>query len=593
MAKFSAWKNMIPGLVFLVIIGFILLSSVLRYRSGEIDYLNSDATWHTLLTIECYDETSASEHLFLPIVSLGSEDDKYIPWGDAIPDEKGNYYYTSFSSAGFFAAWLFIKIFWLPVAEGSLYIFNNVLLAISTVLLMWLLSMVYQKSRHRELLCFLGGMAYIWSPEVLHGLGIVYWSQSLMQVTLLLQVIFYYRYTVKNSKGSRLLFYLMALVNPYIEWTGYVANVGFAIAELLLNWRTDRKKALGKAVTIGFITAVSFGIFSIHYLLRVDAGMFFDVLKSRFMARNVTTATMLTDVIGGYLKSFLYLWILLLIMLIWCCLRGGVNLKNGILFLVLAFPVLENVIMKQHAFAYTYDRMKAVFVLVYLICEAARNILETSAGKKTVAALVVLTMLFSAGNLHSYVTNETYIWDVDYRENNRKLAEYVTTLYPDAVYASDTNIRGYMNLLLGRGIYEFTSVDTAKGIAAAEEKKQVVYVEKEGYRLSAVTAYPVDSDKWIQYTVEDGEVIKKVKEYGIQAADLTDENWTNGYSKKLNTLLFYRNDELLISLLSHTSIVTDAGIHEIVQIDFDDSWIKVELNDDASDCMYPSVLQIE
>lgn len=167
---------MMPGLIFFVIIGFVLHSSVLRYRSGEIDYLNSDATWHTLLTIECYDETSASEHLFLPIVSLGSEDDKYIPWGDAIPDEKGNYYYTSFSSAGFFAAWLFIKIFRLPVAEGSLYIFNNVLLAISTVLLMWLLLMVYQKSRYRDLLCFLGCVAYIWSPELLHGLGIVYWN---------------------------------------------------------------------------------------------------------------------------------------------------------------------------------------------------------------------------------------------------------------------------------------------------------------------------------------------------------------------------------------------------------------------------------
>ena len=106
MAKYFARKDIIFGLILTIIIGCVLLSSVLRYRSGEIDYLNSDATWHTLLTVECYNETPVSEHLFLPIVSLGSEDDKYIPWGMTIPDERGNYYYTSFSPAGFFAAFI-------------------------------------------------------------------------------------------------------------------------------------------------------------------------------------------------------------------------------------------------------------------------------------------------------------------------------------------------------------------------------------------------------------------------------------------------------------------------------------------------------
>lgn len=44
----------------------VLFSAMARYKSGEIDYLNSDATWHTLLTIEAYNETPISQHLFLP-----------------------------------------------------------------------------------------------------------------------------------------------------------------------------------------------------------------------------------------------------------------------------------------------------------------------------------------------------------------------------------------------------------------------------------------------------------------------------------------------------------------------------------------------
>lgn len=84
-----------------------VLVSIVKYRDGEIDYLNSDATWHTLLTVSAYEETPVRDHLFLPIVSFGKEDDKNIPWGSTIPDDKGNYYYTSFSPAGYFAPWFF------------------------------------------------------------------------------------------------------------------------------------------------------------------------------------------------------------------------------------------------------------------------------------------------------------------------------------------------------------------------------------------------------------------------------------------------------------------------------------------------------
>ena len=105
--------------------------SAFKYRSGEINYYNSDATWHTLLTVEAYNETPISEHLFLPIITLGSQDDKYITWGATLPDEKGNYYYTSFSAAGYFLPWLFMRIFKLPVTEQSLYLFNSFLFAVS------------------------------------------------------------------------------------------------------------------------------------------------------------------------------------------------------------------------------------------------------------------------------------------------------------------------------------------------------------------------------------------------------------------------------------------------------------------------------
>lgn len=93
----------------MVAISFVALISVIKYKTGEINYRNADATWHTLLTIEAYNQTSPIDHLFLPITSLGGESDKGIPWGATIPDNKGNYYYTSFSPAGYFFRGYFLN----------------------------------------------------------------------------------------------------------------------------------------------------------------------------------------------------------------------------------------------------------------------------------------------------------------------------------------------------------------------------------------------------------------------------------------------------------------------------------------------------
>ena len=57
--------------IILLILSFVLVVSVsiIRYPQGDINFVNSDATYHTLLTMQAYDETPASVHKFLPIVT--------------------------------------------------------------------------------------------------------------------------------------------------------------------------------------------------------------------------------------------------------------------------------------------------------------------------------------------------------------------------------------------------------------------------------------------------------------------------------------------------------------------------------------------
>ncbi len=378
MLKLKLKDNHIYYLVVIIIFFLVCIISTLKYRDGEIDYHNSDATWHTLLTVTAYNETPIYEHLFLPIVSLGGIDDKDIKWGETIPDEKGNYYYTSFSPAGYFAPWLFLKITNLPVNEQGLYIFNTFLFGSSAILLIYLLSLIYHEEKHYPFISLIGGLCYISAPEILHNMGIVYWHQSLLQVMLILQTIMYYKYINEKSNFSKYLFYGLSIINPYIEWTGYIANIGFAIAEFIRYWNIDKRKGLKNVFCLAILTMLSFELFSIHYLTRVDSITFLTALKNRFLSRSAGAAIELATLFGSYFKSFLYVWVILIISLIFCFIKNKqLELKHGLIFLVLSFPILENIIMKGHAFAYSYDRMKAILLLVLLICEITRNIIAS------------------------------------------------------------------------------------------------------------------------------------------------------------------------------------------------------------------------
>lgn len=490
----------------------VLLSSLVKYRGEDVNYYNSDATWHALLTIEAYSETPKSQHLFLPIVTLGSPDDKWIPWGATIPDDEGNYYYTSFSPAGYFLAWMFFKIFHLPVAEKSLYTFNTMLFAVSAAVWGWLVSLIYEKSNHRRTISIISIITYVLSPELLHGMGVVYWTQSVMQVTLLLQISAYYVYKRNNSRAGRIIFYLLALVNPYIEWTGYVANAGFVLMELVLCWKEDKKKGFARGCTVGLITLCSFGIFTGHYLLRVDTNTFFNVLYARFISRNVAVEVSLVELFSGYLKSFLWLWTLLLMLIIWNFIKNKkVELKHGMFILLLSIPLLENIVMKQHAIAYSFDRMKFIFVLSFLICELADTLLEGGA-RKQATVLLILVLGFGGMNLRGYMKDSTYVWDIDYKVDNQLLADYLNQNYPDSLFAMEGYpVRGYVNLLFQRGVYEFTGLEAAQELAVSRGKRYIVMptVEDYGgqvYDFGGASIYDMQTGITSLITVLDGKI---------------------------------------------------------------------------------------
>lgn len=477
--------------------------------------MNSDATWHTLYTVQAYSETPIREHLFLPIVSLGDASDKHISWGATIPDKNGNYYYTSFSPAGYFLPWLFMRAFRLPVDERSLYLFNTVLYAASSALWVVILYMLYEREKWRDAVCLVGLVSYLCVPEVLHGMGVVYWHQSVMQVTFLMQLSCYLMARKTEKRPWRAGFYLLAFLNPYIEWTGFVANVGFAISDVILCWKTRWRVDFLRVLALGGVSIASLGCFLLHYMLRVDARALLQTMMSRFMARNVTSEVSATNLATGYLTSFLYLWLLAAVLLVWTLWhnrRVELRERHGVMFLLLAFPLLENLLMKQHALSYTYDRMKGAYALSLIVCELAFQLLSSYGKRQVAAALLAVSLACGWLNLNSYCGNEHYIWNAEYRSDNELLAGYINENYADSVLSLPYSVRGYINMLFGRGIYEGCDLEAAKGEAAKRQARYAVNLEIETsqgwnmYDLKGASVYDMETGALHHIVVANGEI---------------------------------------------------------------------------------------
>lgn len=485
-------KKYAEMLVTVLALLLVLITSVVTYPDySKINYRNSDATWHTLLTMTAYKETPASEHLFLPIISLGRADDKGITWGSTLPDANGNYYYTSFSPAGFMAPYLFCRAFHLEFTEQSLFVFNKVILMISLIVLVHLIVLLFEGSKYKYFLAFCAVLIYIFEPEMFHSTGVTYWHQELFQFFFLLQLTAFVR--MGSQKKAQIGFFLLAVFNPYLEWTGYIANAGFVLAFLLACVVEKEKKAIWYAIgTVG--ATFSAGIlFVLHYLTRLDRERFFATVLQRYDARKYNGSAAIGELLRGYKVSFYamcYIGILFAIVISVIKVfdavghgeKGAIGkelYKRCIIAIVVCVPLLENLVMLHHAIAYTYDRMKLIIPICLFCCDALNQILIRK--MKLISITAAAGIVLACGiNLYQYQNEDCYTWEVSYRNSNLSLAKKVAE-YDDAVLGAP-QVRGYCNMLFESGVYEGMAKDTVDElikIAKDKGKRYVILLEWE------------------------------------------------------------------------------------------------------------------
>ena len=571
-----------------------IASIVIRFPKPETQsYICADATWHTLLTIEAYNNTPASIHKFLPIVSLGHEDDKGISWGGTVPDEFGNYYYTSFSPLGYVAPWLFFNIFNLPNNEASLYVFNSLLYLSCFVMLTAFMLKLFSQRVPKTVVVIISAL-YLFQPEILHSQGIVYWHHSLFQLVFLAQLLLFVN---MEGKWKTVAFFLLCVVAPYLECTGYVSNVGFAIAFLFkggitigkenIVFKTDR---VAKIIGVLFCTLTSGFFFVFHYLTTVPSAIFWNAISSRYNARKTALFSQLGK---GYLDSFGMLIALVVIvffiMLLKNCTRKSFvdSLRdNGFVLFILAFALIENIIMTQHAVLYTFDRMKVVFPLLFLLVVCVSAICHNVKRKRLAfGTFTTLIVLVSGIAFVRYYQESSFKWEVPYLKDNRTLVNALASEYTheNSIFTQNFATRGYTNLLFGRGVYEGMTYNSSSQLAQEQGKRYAVFFEPRW-------------EAWNMYEYSNFTIIDLEKK---SVANLTDSNWTNGVANSHGNILLFANSPQYSELLlqsTPTEISTANGASTAAVVSVEEKgnyiWVYIEKSADRTQFAYPAELEI-
>lgn len=552
---------------------FILLVISVSLRNQDFRKVagaaNLEATYHVLLTAKALKASPIENHWGLPTVSLGTDRDKNIPWGSTAPTKTGDFIYTSFSAPGFMAPYLLFELFDVKLSEKNLARFNALIGCLVSLILYALLAGILRSAGYSSQVAaagaLVGAAVSVFSREALQSHGVVYWVHSFYQLILVccLYLVFSFLSNEAAQDGirKRIGAWLVAAVflGAWTEWTGYVFGIGLAA----LFWPRRANARSSRALSTKLILAVAAAglVTLIHLSLGVGFEPAVEALLARFIARNTSSGS-LVSLLAGYALSF---GVFLLIVVgalsafffrLTATQREDVSAQEriGLVFLAATIPLVENLLMLQHAEQFSFDRLKLIFPLAILISYAFARSVTTGR-----AILIFAICLASVHGYNSYKADLARYssWtQVDLR--NKSLARIISqaTDTKCAAFSSNIGVRGYTNNLLDRGVFEYKSKDESWKLMAKTQACSAVYLEGDW----VYTDLPRYKKAYLTRT--DGTVVSfELLDLGPIDSGffLTDANWEHGIAKNWAGFFVPDTDVLRAQLGLGTEVILANG----------------------------------
>ncbi|RYU59864.1 hypothetical protein [Aliivibrio finisterrensis] len=443
---------------------------------------NIEASYHTLLTVKALNENSSSDHFWLPSVTLSGDVNHNITWGATKPTASGSYIYTSFYTPSFLLATSFFNVSGLDVNLINLS-YLNFLLGFVTSLLVLTLFIKTKKIKTVNDVILMALPAIIvtmFSAEALLSTGVIYWAQtvynSIFAASLLALYIFLKKGEISNRSSGLIL--LLCFFGPLFEWTGFIYNIGLLL--IFLFYIKDRNLAK----YIFFISFLSGLFLVLHYVIALGVENTIIGFLSRFSARTINSN--LLSLPYGYIKSY-GLFLILFVFLFFSFVKHKKNNKIYVsIVLASLFPLIENIIMYQHASQFSFDRLKFILplsiLLFFYLCRVKIQ-------HRYIMAFVVLVCSLQNTLTYKLMVNESTNWDVTHK-NNIELVEEIKkdTDISCATIVTNSSVRGYYNLLLNRNIYEGRTLEQALELPRIKQC-DLVYIEASDQLNDTITLH--------------------------------------------------------------------------------------------------------
>lgn len=260
---------------------------------------------------------------------------------------------------------------------------------------------------------------------------------------------------------------LVCFIAPLIEWTGFIAAAGFALALFYFADNFKSKYLLLLGVGCSVAAALALMTFVAHSVSVIGFSESLNYMLSRWRSMSgVRTDNLLGKYLLGILQSF-GAFPIAAILGIYAIKRKMPKAFIALCF-VAGFPILENFIVMQHATLYFFDRTKIIVIIMLVL--TAWTIVSRSRKVVVVIWLLALTtniaMIFVVPktiDVSNVTAGEKSLW--------KNLGRYNL---PCTVITASSGIRGYYATMTNRGIYENTkTIEVMKGIT--KERKACAY----------------------------------------------------------------------------------------------------------------------
>jgi len=138
-------------------------------------------------------------------------------------------------------------------------------------------------------------------------------------------------------------------------------------------------------------------------------------------------------------------------------------------------PLIENVVMLQHATQFSYDRLKAIIPIAIISASFLAHLKPIP----RIAFLGLLGIALGASvQMYHRDLNKYSNWTSVDTDNQLLIQRLLLSVDINcAVLASNQKVRGYDNLLFGRGIYELRQIGDLKSLIDMRKACVGIFIE--------------------------------------------------------------------------------------------------------------------